>query len=113
MEQSGVSLSEHTGWLTIRLEGQVGMEAAQSLQQQLLETPPQNTAIDWEQAEHVHTCVLQVLLSFRHSLMQRGLSVAVIRDNPRVREYLHLSGLGQHFPVPATPEPSSNEETHG
>ncbi|HUK25759.1 MAG TPA: STAS domain-containing protein [Terriglobales bacterium] len=114
MQAAGVSLSEQGGWLTLRLEGQAGMEAAELLQQRLQAAAPgQSLAIDWGPAEHVHGSVLQVLLAFRNSLVQRGLAVAVIRDNPSVREYLRLSGLGQYFPAPAdAPEPSSRG-SHG
>jgi anti-anti-sigma factor len=110
MDQAGVSVSERDGCMTIRLEGQGGMDAARSLQQLLAVPAAQNVAIDWESADHVHAGVLQVLLSTRSSLAENGLSLAVVRDNPRVREYLQLSGLGQYFPVRPEAELSATRE---
>ena len=56
-------------------------------------------AIEWDQAEHVDACVLQVLLAIRKLLKDRGLPLTVTKDNPKVREYLKWSGLSEYFPA--------------
>jgi hypothetical protein len=56
-------------------------------------------ALDWENAEHVDGCVLQVLLALQLSLNRRGLRVCVARDNPKVRDYLRRAGLSAYFPL--------------
>ena len=101
------SLHEHDGTMIVRLAAQARVDAAIVLHQRLLQTEVNlNVAVDWSQAEHVDASVLQVFLGLQKSLAQRGLSLTVSTDNPRVREYLEYSGLSDRFPVQSPQAPS-------
>jgi len=106
MAESGLSVSDDEGRMIVKIEGSARVEMAVLLKQKLEETQiAQEVAIDWEGAEHVDACVLQVLLALRQTLAERGVSLMVVKDNAKVRGYLKLSGLSEFFPVrdPASP----------
>jgi len=98
----------------LRLEGHARVETATRLRETLAQAPlAQPVAIEWDQAEHVDACVLQVLLALRKLLMDRGLSFAVGKDNAKVRAYLNWSGLSEYFPVQSpSPEPQPVGDSH-
>jgi anti-anti-sigma factor len=103
MQEPVISSLERDGILILQLKGKARVEAAQLLQQQLAQIDSnRDLALDWEQAEHIDACVLQVLLAFRKSRSDRQFSLTVDRDNPHVREYLRMSGLSDYFPVRAS-----------
>ena len=84
----------------VKIEGNAGVETAALLKQELVRAHiAHDVAIDWAEAEHVETCVLQVLLALRKWLLDRGLSLVVEKDNSKVRGYLTVSGLSEYFPV--------------
>ena len=86
--------------MRLEIEGSARVEMAVLLKQKLEETKiAHEVAIDWEGAEHVDACVLQVLLALRQSLAERGVALMVEKDNAKVRGYLKLSGLSEYFPV--------------
>jgi anti-anti-sigma factor len=100
MAQPGFSLFEQDNCAMVKIEGNARVETAVLLKQELSRMQiDHEVAIDWSDAEHVDACVLQVLLAFRKSLAKRGFSLMVDKDNPKVRNYLKLSGLAQFFPV--------------
>jgi len=96
----------------VKLEGSARVETAVRLKQELAQAQiAHEVAIDWGEAEHVDACVLQVLLALGKLLAERGSSLIVDRDNPKVRQYLKLSGLSEYFPVrdhPPQGHPSQN-----
>jgi anti-anti-sigma factor len=97
-------LFDEDGHTVVRIEGNARVETAVLLKQSLVQTQMAHAvAIDWGKAEHVDACVLQVLLALRQLLAKRGLPWMVDRDNPKVREYLKLSGLSEYFPVGEQP----------
>jgi len=111
MEQPGNSLFDEEGRLIVKIEGSARVETAVLLKQNL--APAQIThgiAIDWDAAEHVDACVLQVLLALRQLLAERGLSFIVNKDNPKVRGFLKLSGMSEYFPVRDAPHPTPPSE---
>jgi len=109
-----VSLLPREDTTILKLRGNSRADAARLLLEQLLESPiSQNVAVDWEQAEHVDACMLQVLLALRNCLVQQGLSLSVTMDNPAVREYLRLAGLSEFFPVHSGPPPLFTEVADG
>jgi len=100
MAESGLFVSDDEGRMMVKIEGSARVEMAVLLKQKLEETQiAHDVAIDWEGAEHVDACVLQVLLALRQSLAERGMSLMVEKDNAKVRGYLKLSGLSEYFPV--------------
>ncbi len=97
---SEVSLQNRDSVLLVKLRGEAGVESAIALRERLLQAGNAKAiTIDWSAAEHVETCVFQVLLAMRDSLSQQGGSLTVESDSPRVRGYLELSGLAGLFPV--------------
>jgi anti-anti-sigma regulatory factor len=90
------------------LRGNARGDAAGFLLEELLQSSAnKNVLVDWERAERVDPCVLQVLLAFQKLLGNRGLSLRIARDNPAVREYLQQAGLSEDFPLSsAASEPS-------
>jgi anti-anti-sigma factor len=106
-----VSLRERNGTVLVKLRGDVRVEAAAQLLLEAAQADPQKDAVvDWEQAEHVDTCVFQVLLSFQQRLAESGRSLKVEKDNPHVREYLRLAGLSDLFPVRPAQSPVASRE---
>lgn len=100
MGKFDISLLPSGDALTLKFVGRSRFEAAESLKSALLASRPKaNVALDWENAEHVDGCVLQVLLALQLSLNRRGLRVCVARDNPKVRDYLRRAGLSAYFPL--------------
>jgi anti-anti-sigma factor len=100
MAQPGLSLFDDEGHTTVKIEGSARVEMAVLLKQELTRAQiAHEVAIDWGEAEHVDACVLQILLAFGKLLAERGSSLIVERDNPKVRQYLELSGLSEYFPV--------------
>ncbi len=112
MSQSGLCVFEEEGRTMVKLEGSARVETAVRLKQELAQAQiAHEVAIDWGEAEHVDACVLQVLLALGKLLAERGSSLIVDRDNPKVRQYLKLSGLSEYFPVrdhPPQGHPSQN-----
>ena len=101
---------DQEGCTLIRLVGHARMETAVLLHESLAKAPfAHSVMIEWEEAEHVDACVLQVLLAVRKALSARGLALTVRKDNPKVREYLNLSGLAEYFPA----QPQSSESSTG
>ncbi len=106
MGQPGVSVSDEENCMMVKLEGSARVETAILLKQKLAQSQiAREVAIDWGEAEHVDASVLQVLLVLGKSLAERGSRIVVDQDNPRVREYLKLSGLSEYFPVREQPLP--------
>lgn len=104
---SHVFLSRRDGVILVQLTGRAGVEAAAQLHEQLLQVNiNQPIVVDWGQTEHIEACVLQVLLACRRGA--EGQSLSVESDNIRVREYLKLSGLSEHFPATARISPSDS-----
>lgn len=94
--------------LVVQFEGNARVETATLLKEELAQVQiTHNVAVEWDQAEHVDACVLQVLLILRKLLKDRGLSFTVGKDNTRVREYLKWSGLSEYFPV-QSPSPEDH-----
>lgn len=102
MAEPGVSLLDEEGRTVLKIAGSARVETAVLLRESLAQRPPdREVAIDWSEAEHVDASVLQVLLALRRSLVERGLSFIVDKDNLKVREYLKLAGLSDCFPLRA------------
>ena len=82
------------------LTGSIGPDAAVRLHQEALRLAAagRSVAIDWNRAEHLSSCALQVLVALRSALSQRGLSLLVAADSPAVRCSLEAAGLSAHFP---------------
>jgi anti-anti-sigma factor len=98
--QPGLSVFDEEGRMIVKIEGSARVETAVLLKQELSQAQiPHEVAVDWGDAEHVDACVLQVLLALGKFLTERGSSLIVDRDNPKVRQYLKLSGLSEYFPV--------------
>jgi anti-anti-sigma regulatory factor len=111
MEQPGISLFEDKGRVIVKIEGFARVDTAVFLKENLAQMQiTHGVGIDWCAAEHIDACVLQVLLSVRRSLTERGLSFIVDQDNSKVRWYLKLSGMSEYFPVRNDPHPSSPTE---
>ena len=107
MSEPLVSLHRGEDTTVLTLRGNSRADAARLLLEQLRQTEiMQPVVVDWEQAEHVDTCVLQVLLALQKQLALGGLSLGIARDNPAVREYLQLAGLSGNFPPSSAPAPS-------
>jgi anti-anti-sigma regulatory factor len=112
MAQSGISLFAEGNLTMLKIEGNARVETAALLKLRLTQTQiERDMAIDWGEAEHVDACVLQVLLALHRALAAEGLSLTVKKDNLKVRQYLHLSGLSEYFPVRR--DPRSSEPTEG
>jgi anti-anti-sigma factor len=95
-----VIVSQEAGATLVRLEGRAGVEIAGELRQLLLQAGiPGPLLIDWDQAEHIESCVLQVLLAHRPVLHAQEKPLLVRADNPHIRQYLRLSDLADYFPV--------------
>jgi anti-anti-sigma factor len=108
--ESGHFLFDEEDCTMLKLEGSARVETATLLLQELSQSSiAHDMAIDWEQAEHVDACVLQVLLALRKMLADRGLSLTVDKDNSHVRGYLELSGLSQYFPKRVRQDARSSE----
>jgi anti-anti-sigma factor len=94
----------------LKLQGNCRADTARLLLEQILQlTMTQNVLVDWEQAEHVDTCVLQVLLALQKHLGQRGFSFSVAKDSPAVREYVQLAGLSDALPLQSDQSPCREE----
>ncbi len=99
MAQSGLVIDKND-CIIVRLDGNARVETATLLKESLAQAQmTHNVAVEWDQAEHVDACVLQVLLALRKLLSERGLSLTVGKDNAKVRKYLKLSGLSEYFPA--------------
>jgi anti-anti-sigma factor len=110
MSESMVSLLPGKDTTVLKLQGDCRVDAARLLLDQLLQSPAnQNVVVDWEKAEHVDTCVLQVLLSLKRHLGQRGFSLSAVKDNPVIREYLQLAGLSGDLPLQSAESPTREE----
>ncbi len=94
MEDLPISIVERDDLCCLCFTGSARVEVATRLQGKLQMAPAdENLFIDWVNAEHVDASVMQVLLAYRISLKEHGASLFAEKDNPRVREYLMLSGL--------------------
>jgi anti-anti-sigma factor len=110
MSESMVAPLQGEEVTVLKLQGSCRADAARQLLEQILQlTMTQNVLVDWEQAEHVDTCVLQVLLTLQRHLGQRGFSLSVAKDNSAVREYLQLAGLSDALPLQSDPSPAREE----
>ena len=113
MSANQISVTARGKNVVVTLHGNVRVDAASLLQRSLLEAGGQkNLAINWEQAEHVDACALQVLLAYAKTLKHSECSLHVEKDNPHVRQYLELAGLTDHFPLrqlPTTTEASKEQ----
>jgi anti-anti-sigma regulatory factor len=100
MNKPVVSLLQGEEATILMLRGNARADAADLLLEQLLQSATnKDVLVDWESAEHVDPCVLQVLRSFQKLLGNRGFSLSVAKDNPAIREYLRLSGFADDFPL--------------
>jgi len=109
MSNSEIVIDEEDGTL-IRLMGHARVETAVRIHEALAKVPfAHPVTVEWEEAEHVDGCVLQLLLAVQKILKERGLSLTVRKDNPKVREYLNLAGLSEYFPA----QPESGEASTG
>jgi len=105
MEQPTVSLADRDGTAVVTVRGRTTVEACKQLQQRLLQANISgNVVVEWEQAEHVHASLLQILLALQAMIAPRGFSLSVGKDSRQVRNYLEMAGLAGRFPVqPAAP----------
>lgn len=95
-----VELSRSTEKVAIRITGNAGMDEARELQRLLLAEPETLAlTVDWSEAEHVESCVLQVLLAYRKQLVRAGQTISIVRDSVHVRGLLEVGGLSEYFPV--------------
>ena len=93
------SVQDRDGIRCLTLSEKAGIEITASLRDALLATDlSRDVALNWAQAEHVHTSVIQVLLAWKQLLAEHGRSLTVACDNPQVRSFLQLSGLSEQFP---------------
>ncbi len=59
--------------------------------------------IAWDEAEHVDTSCLQLLIALGKELGKSGQTLVVCRDNGNIRHHLELAGLSERFPLRVPP----------
>ena len=112
--KAAISFEQRDCDTVLTLAGDVRVENAAGLKDGLQQNGfTRDLVIDWSVSEHVHSCILQLLLAQAKTLKQHGHSLRVEKDNPQVRGYLQLAGLSDHFPLREAAPPEASEKSNG
>jgi anti-sigma B factor antagonist len=101
-DQLRIELRHDADRLIVRLDGELDMASAPSLQEALERTEPEAGAtlvLDVQQLSFIDSTGLRVILWARERCQDRGRAFALTPGSPQVQRLLAISGAGEYLRI--------------